>query len=303
MTLGEIKKAAMALIEEYSDTAATNYTSDEDISRKINPVIDAVQHELATIKKIRKSIKVSNYLPQNLCVVRGVFAHNDEDVKQIAKKGRSYCFMIDNNAEITVKVGNTVVDTITHTATKANEYEAVKGLISNAENKPVEIIFGGDYYYTVKNFAIYAANFASAESVPLFSDYAEFDLPSAFYQLESVRLRNGESVNALPSELEIKDKNTLLLHAEATGEYEVKYFAYPASITAASSDDTELEIDEDVQRLIMYAVAADVLKTDPSVDYSAFEKKYKDKLNMLDPRNNLSKTVSIHKLVSGGHLL
>ena len=50
MTLLEVKKKTLQLIEEISDT--TDLTNDPDIKAKLNSVINQVQFELARMKKI-----------------------------------------------------------------------------------------------------------------------------------------------------------------------------------------------------------------------------------------------------------
>lgn len=52
----------------------------------------------------------------------------------------------------------------------------------------------------------------------------------------------------------------------------------------------------------MYRVASDALKADPSVDYTSDQKAYADKLSKLDPRNNVSRSISFTSLISGGNI-
>lgn len=54
MTLLDVKKQVLSLIEEYDAAATgTNYTNDPDIAAKLNYVINQVQQELAQIKRIK----------------------------------------------------------------------------------------------------------------------------------------------------------------------------------------------------------------------------------------------------------
>lgn len=59
MNLGEIKKKALALIEEL-DTDNTTLTTDEDIQKKLNYIVNQVQNELARFKKIpaKQSVEI-----------------------------------------------------------------------------------------------------------------------------------------------------------------------------------------------------------------------------------------------------
>ena len=54
----------------------------------------------------------------------------------------------------------------------------------------------------------------------------------------------------------------------------VDYYAYPTEITDDTPDDYEIELSQDAQQVLPYAVVADLLKTDPSADYTAFEVKF-----------------------------
>lgn len=64
----------------------------------------------------------------------------------------------------------------------------------------------------------------------------------------------------------------------------LEYYAYPSIITETTPDTFELEIDQDVQMILPYAVANDILKVDPSSDYTAFYKEYQRKMEALDTR-------------------
>lgn len=60
MNLGEIKKKALALIEEL-DTDNVTLTADEDIQKKLNYIVNQVQNELARFKKIpaKQSVEIT----------------------------------------------------------------------------------------------------------------------------------------------------------------------------------------------------------------------------------------------------
>lgn len=53
MTLQEVLKKVLTLIEEYDKKNETNFTNDPDIENKIRECIDNIQVELSTIKRIK----------------------------------------------------------------------------------------------------------------------------------------------------------------------------------------------------------------------------------------------------------
>ena len=57
MTLDEIKKQILTLIEEYDAKNQTDFTNDPDINNKINHSIDNIQVELAQIKRIKTKVE------------------------------------------------------------------------------------------------------------------------------------------------------------------------------------------------------------------------------------------------------
>ncbi len=71
------------------------------------------------------------------------------------------------------------------------------------------------------------------------------------------------------------------------GTYILEYYAYPTEITLQTNDNFYLEIDKDVQALLPYLVANDILKVDPSANYTAFYNEYQSRVQGLDTRTIL----------------
>lgn len=113
--------------------------------------------------------------------------------------------------------------------------------------------------------------------------YTEYSMPSDIYQLEKVMALDTtthKSVN--PEYYLINDKIYINDASDAT--YKIMYFAYPTPITELTANSFVLELDLDVQGLLPYVVASDILKSDQSANYSAFENRYLNMRNNLDPR-------------------
>lgn len=115
--------------------------------------------------------------------------------------------------------------------------------------------------------------------------YAEYDLPSDYAQAFKMRDKTGKGYN-----VEFLGQK-VLVQDTAPQVIRIDYFAYPTEITADTPDTFVFELDQDAQQIIPYYVAADILKTDPSADYTAFEVKLNNMINSLDTRQSV--TVSI----------
>lgn len=71
------------------------------------------------------------------------------------------------------------------------------------------------------------------------------------------------------------------------GNYILEYHAYPTEITLDTQDNFVLEIDADAQALLPYLVANDILKVDPSANYTSFYNEFQRRMQELDTRTIL----------------
>lgn len=77
----------------------------------------------------------------------------------------------------------------------------------------------------------------------------------------------------------------LYIKNDFCGTVEVTYNAYPEDLTEIDSsmvDKTELELSEDAVLVLCYQVAGDMLKTDVSANYTAFESKAEKIISAID---------------------
>ena len=110
---------------------------------------------------------------------------------------------------------------------------------------------------------------------------SEFTLPANLYQFKRLIGLNDNSERKNVAYDVIGKK--LFLRNEA-GRYILEYYAYPEVIMEDTEGDFELEIDQDVQLVLPYAVANDILKIDPSADYTSFYAEYRKRIEELDTR-------------------
>lgn len=115
--------------------------------------------------------------------------------------------------------------------------------------------------------------------------FSAYSLPSDMYQIKNVfgldKDNNPVNVNyyTIGSKIYINDNTS--------GKTVLEYYKYPQEINEETEDSFYLELDNDAQALLPYKVADDILKTDPSADYTAFATEYQRKLQLLDTRKNI----------------
>lgn len=118
--------------------------------------------------------------------------------------------------------------------------------------------------------------------------YRKYDLPEDLYQIKKVFALDKETLDSVDSDYKIIGKN-IYINDKSNCVYKIEYYAYPKVITDDVDDSKfELELDLDALVILPYAVANDILKVDPSADYTAFKNEYLRKLEQLDTRTVLS---------------
>ncbi len=111
--------------------------------------------------------------------------------------------------------------------------------------------------------------------------YTEYTLPSNMYQMKNI-IALDENNNKVNADYYQIGKRKIYINNESNYQYILEYYAYPTVIEEETDDDFVLELDQDVLMILPYAVASDILKTDPSADYTAFLQEYQRKLNELN---------------------
>ena len=271
--LGELKVYATQLIDEYSGTA--NITDAEDIRAKLNNLFNMAQIELCQKCKIKKQKSIIQNIPPNTITPSdnpdSIYTHNSEDLV-FSGKGKSYHFQVKGTATITISQSGMVDRVIENTDN--NVFTTYKGTTSGSG--VVTITFSGNYYYSVKNVAVFDANFNQSSDIPNYERYIEYDLPSDYYHLDNVELKGVEY-----KDYDIKGKK-IRINAYDIGEYVINYFAYPTTITSETEDTFEFELEPVAQMILPWSVASDILKSDVSANYTSFEAKYNAKLEILN---------------------
>lgn len=115
--------------------------------------------------------------------------------------------------------------------------------------------------------------------------YTSYSLPSDLYQIKNIFTldENNRIINADYYTVQ----NKIYINDNSKGKTILEYYKYPQEINEETQDDFYLEIDDDAQTLLPYKVADDILKTDPSADYTSFATEYQRKLQLLDTRKNI----------------
>lgn len=119
--------------------------------------------------------------------------------------------------------------------------------------------------------------------------YREYSLPFDMYQLKSVIPTDIDTNKVVNGDFYIiESAKKIYINDTSKANYKIEYYAYPTTINEKTKNSFYLELDQDVQNVLPYKVADNLLKSDPSADYTAFRQAYEEALNKIDSRSILS---------------
>lgn len=111
--------------------------------------------------------------------------------------------------------------------------------------------------------------------------YTEYSLPSSMYQFKRI-IGLDENNNVVEVPYRPIGKKKVYISNKVDANVILEYYAYPTVITEETDEDFSLELDQDVQMILPYKVADDILKSDPSANYTAFLGEFQRKMQVLD---------------------
>jgi len=222
---------------------------------------------LATAGKfVTKSLKISQMQINNLVAQSeaDTIHEFDDSYSYSTDEGKSFYFEVSGTGTCNIYVDDTLYDSIT---IETQGYEAFKGLVENAEKKPVKFEFETQYHMGLKNIAIYAQSFADAEAVVPYADKIKYDLVALapdFYMLDpqGIFFEGAYQQYLQTSDFYQEGTKTLVLDRDMVGSFTIYYRAYPEQITTETEDDYELPIDTEVYALLPLYMASELYKDD-----------------------------------------
>lgn len=303
MNLGEAKDKALSFMAEYStDGVLTPDGDNADYLLRMNRFADFAQKEVATVKKIPATFMftqkpIPNQLP--LLYAMEVKQKLKEDLIETATGSRSYYFEVDNIATIHIEelINGNWEKLVSINHNEKGRFKAYKGLISPLRpNNQIRMRFTGPYVYATRNRALYEYTFPTADDIPSYTRYVEYEVPSDFYQLKKVMLATDPLAYNSVNDFFWKDKRTLKVNYFMFGEWEVHYYRYPQTITVDTPDTYEFEVDIEAQELIpLYVAGKSIMDENQGLGIQLMNE-FQIRLAALDENGQFEPAMIIHEM-------
>ena len=278
-TWGDIKLKTlqkMFATNNGSTTIPTDNSTREYISSMPGAANEALQMLATAGKFIIKSVDIAHIPVKNLL-------SNGENIKSVERGTISYdstgaralYYEVKGKGTRTITIGEGDAATTSSEAFDSEEtsygFTPYKALISNPNDLKVTVTFTSDYPLSLKNVAMYSANFPTEEKIPPYSEYIRYNLPdyaSDYYMVDlSHVIYEGDadiSRYKATSDFFQEGFKVLVLHRDIPGNFKIYYKAYPPELTNDTSDDAELPLDPEVAALLPLYMASQLYKDDDS---------------------------------------
>lgn len=183
------------------------------------------------------------------------------------------------------------------TFSSVNSFSPCKGLIE-ANSNPVRLRFIGDYYYTVRNVALYGYIFsADKNDIPAYEPYTRYDISKMvddFLVLASPPIveKDNERLN---QGYDVEGYTTVLLPHDVEGCYSVRYAHKPDKIETdiAADDDTNIDLGEELCSLLPLLVASYIWVEDEPEMANYYLNLYRERAADIERREKVLQPVTI----------
>lgn len=301
----------MNISELYKHVAQLGFESSlEDEDR----FIYAANRALLQVNKIRPAISryCINHKPMANLIKEDVFTPLDktEDLTFEATNAKSYYFEADGNGVLYIEKYEEndskwrIVNAVTLTSTNKN-FIAYRGFIKDGGefvSGLVRLRFTGDYFYSVKNVAMYEYLLSENESdIPTYEPYTRYNLSSLvedFICLHCPPIREDKVDIILNQDYQIESNGIVLLSYEKKGVYRILYERRPNELVksdtvAVSEDTTKIDLDEELCSLMPILVAAYVWVDDEPNKSEYYLNLYRERAAIIEQKAKATSPVSI----------
>lgn len=252
-------------------------------------------------KFIIKSVSIANNPIENLIpkdianeikqVVRGKEIYH-------AGSGRSYYFECLGKGTATIKVDGIAVKIVEMDSKQS--FAEYRGIITNINDAPVSVEFECNYPISIKNVAVYDADYEKEDDILSYGEKMKYDLTKVapdFYELDSQEIyyEGDEPRYIQTSDFFHEGDRKFVVDRELKGNFTLYYKAYPVDITTATADDYELPIDKEVAVLLPLYMASQLYKDDDIDIATSYRNEFEIAFGML---KNKTSTPSAERFTS-----
>lgn len=271
----------MTVSELYNQVAQLGFEDALENQSRFYFALDRAIYQAGQLRPRYNSVELHHYPLASVASVCDHVAHAKSGNELIfsAPWAKSYYFECDGQGTCYVEVmvsgkwtesGRILLD-----GTAVGVYRAYWGFLKREGSfteLPVRLRFVGDFYYAVRNVAMYQSVYSDKLSdIPAFTPFVSYDVSELcpdFISLASPPLTGADGVK-LGRDYNVEDGRAILLPRTACGDYKVIYRRKPKQVSRdydADENEEVIDLDEEICTLLPLLVASYIwLDDEPEV--------------------------------------
>lgn len=304
----------MTVSELFKQTAQLGF---EDTLEDMNRFVYAANRALLQVCRIKPAVKTYtlNHRPLKNAVKQNTFepVEKTDDLVFEATDVKAYYFEADGNGVALIEAfdeatqdWDTTNPLVSVTLTSDGDFKAYQGFIQNGGNFVsgiVRIRFTGDYFFSVRNVAMYEQlKSGQTNDIPAFSAFTKYDmrtLVSDFMELNSPPVLESDDNYVLNQTYQVEGDSVLLLPYDNKGVYKVLYKHLPTELSVeddVDSSDLPVDVDEELCSLLPLLIAAYVWVDDEPEKSEYYMNLYRERVAIIEQKKKSAATVKIRNV-------
>ncbi len=253
----DIVNETLKLLDEFSNSTAS---IDTNILNRIDGQINRCYYELAERDLVSSYMKISQFPVENMLGETFSYdTHTTTAVTYTQASAYAYYFETDGNCLVDIQEAssNGVYTTLsTLTVTGVSSFTLQRGFVTAlVSSDNIRLSFYGNSVYTIRNVAFYPYTFGnSTASIPSFTPYCEYSLPSDYMDINRVTYRYNSDYGPF-TDYRIEN-GKLLISRGYSSEFIFNYYRQVSALTTATNT---FEILDKSALIIPYGVAGTIL--------------------------------------------
>lgn len=262
----------MTVSELYSEVSQLGFETSLDDSNRFYQALNRCLLQAFMVKPVVKQTSIAHFVPKNIAYNSiGTKVHSTEDIVIEAVGAKSFAFEISGNCKYLVEFFDedswkTVIEDSILDG-RAQQFSEVKGFVLNGSSfvsseTPVRIVFKGDYFFLVRNIAMYGEVLSDdLKDIPSSRVYQEYDLSSLIEDFGGlVHAPTLGETNLATSQYKYTENSRLAISKDIRGLIDIEYYHKPNPVEfklePSEDKETEIDLDFEVAAIFPYLIAS-----------------------------------------------
>ena len=283
----------MTVAELYDQVAQLGFEDSVERETNFYHALNRAVFQASLLRPRYTHVDIHHYPLPSVANVSDHIAHANMSgsLVYMAPSARSYYFECNGNGKCYIEAiendGSWETVGEIQLSTLGGAYREYRGFIKRDGkffDAAVRFRFESEFYYAVRNLALYQVIYSeNINDIPAFAPFIPYNIGNMcndFLSLAPSPVVDDENGQRLGNGYSVEDSRIVLLPRSMPGDYKIAYRRKPRVISSddeASTNDTAIDLDEDIASLLPLLVAAYVWLEDEEETAARYMELYRER--------------------------